>query len=99
MQEPELEAKTYMFAYLAMLGLLGLNIGIAFLHLGWGNMLIGLLIGGLEAAVLIGVLMHGLYEKAMIHIVMGGAALWFLILISLTMTDYITRNWIPISGK
>ncbi len=99
MQEPNLSAKTYVIAYLAMLCLLGLNIGISFFNLGWGNMLIALVLGGMEAAVLVGVLMQGLYEKPMIHIVMGGAALWFLILISLTMTDYITRNWLPISGK
>lgn len=99
MQEPELSVKTYVLAYFTMLFLLALNVGIACLHLGWGNMLIGLIIGGMEAGVLVGVLMQGLYEKSLIHIVMGAAALWFLILISLTMTDYITRNWLPITGK
>lgn len=99
MQQPHISVKTYFLAYVAMMVLLMLNIGIAFLHLGWGNMFIALVIGILEAAILVFILMEGLYEKPLVHIVMGGAVLWFVILLTLTLNDYITRNWVPVTGK
>jgi caa(3)-type oxidase subunit IV len=99
MQEPNISVKTYVLAYVAMLVLFAANIAIAFLNLGWGNMFIGLVIALLEVAVLVLVLMQAYYEKPLIHLVMGGAILWFLILVTLTMNDYITRNWLPVSGK
>lgn len=99
MQEPDISVKTYVLAYVAMMVLLGINIGIACINLGWVNMFIGLTIGAMQVGILVFVLMQAYYEKPLIHVVIGGALLWFLILVTLTFTDYITRNWVPISGK
>lgn len=99
MQEPNVSVKSYVLAYVALLVLMLINIGIAFLNLGWVNMFIGVTIAVIQVAVLVLVLMQAYFEKPLIHIVMGGAILWFLILITLTFTDYITRNWLPVTGK
>lgn len=99
MQEPNISVKTYVLAYIAMMVLFLVNIGIAFLNLGWANMFIGLVIALAEVALLALVLMQAYYEKPLVHLVIGGAILWFLILVTLTFNDYITRNWLPISGK
>lgn len=99
MQEPNISVKTYVLAYAGMMLLFLINIGIGFLNLGWGNMFIGLVIALGEVALLVLILMQAYYEKPIIHLVMGGAILWFLILITLTFNDYITRNWVPVSGK
>lgn len=99
MQEPDISVKTYTLAYIAMLVLLLINIGIAFLNLGWASMLIALVIGVMETAILALVLMQAYYEKTLVHIAMGGGVLWFLILVTLTLNDYITRNWLPVAGK
>lgn len=99
MQEPNISVKTYVLAYIAMMVLFLVNIGIAFLNLGWANMFIGLVIALAEVALLALVLMQAYYEKPLVHLVIGGAILWFLILVTLTFNDYITRNWLPVSGK
>jgi cytochrome c oxidase subunit 4 len=94
-----LPSGAYVRAYIALLVLLGVNVGINCLNLGWGNMFIAVVIAALQGAILALVLMHGLYEKALVRLVMAGSILWFLILITLTLTDYITRNWLPVAGK
>lgn len=99
MKEPNVSVKSYVLAYIALLVLMLINIGIAFINLGWANMFIGVTIAVIQVAVLVLVLMQAYFEKPLIHIVMGGAILWFLILITLTFSDYITRNWLPITGK
>ena len=99
MDTPSLAAKTYVLAYVGLLGLLLVNVLIGFLNIGWANMFIAVTIAVIQAAVIALILMHGLFEKAAVWLVMGGAVLWFMILVTLTMTDYITRGWVPIPGK
>jgi cytochrome c oxidase subunit 4 len=36
--------------------------------------------------------MHALYESALVRVILAGGVLWFLILMTLTMTDYLTRS-------
>ncbi|HEX7361348.1 MAG TPA: hypothetical protein VF283_12730 [Bryobacteraceae bacterium] len=99
MKEPDISIKQYVLAYVALLVLMLINVGIAFMNLGWVNMFIALVIGVMQVAILVFVLMQAYLEKTVIHIVMGAAVLWFLILVTLTFADYITRNWLPIAGK
>ena len=99
MRNPALRPKTYVLAYGALLALLLANVLIGFLDFGWGNMFVALTIAVMQAAVIAFVMMHGLFEKVLIRLIMGGALLWFLILVTLTLTDYITRGWVPIPGK
>ncbi|HLH39624.1 MAG TPA: hypothetical protein VKX39_10790 [Bryobacteraceae bacterium] len=99
MELPDLTFRTYLLTFLSLLCLLGLNVGLAFIHMGWVNMFVAVMIAAMQAAIIALFLMHGLFERAIIRLVMGGALLWFLILVTLTMTDYITRNWLPIAGK
>jgi cytochrome c oxidase subunit 4 len=99
MREPTLSSRAYVLAYLALMGLLLANVLIGMVNLGWVNMFIAVTIAAIQGGIIALVLMHGLFEKRLIRIVMGGALLWFMILVTLTMTDYITRNWLPIAGK
>jgi cytochrome c oxidase subunit 4 len=94
-----LSTRTYIVTYVVLLALLATNIGIGFLNLGWVNMFIAVTIAAIEAGVIALVLMHGLFEKVLVRLVIGGAVLWFMLLVTLTMTDYITRNWVPVTGK
>lgn len=99
MTEPILSAKNYFLAYIGLMALLLLTVLLGFINMGWINMFIAVVIAVLQAGILSMILMHGLFEKALVRLIMGGGILWFLILVTLTMTDYITRNWIPIAGK
>lgn len=99
MQSPSLSAKSYLLAYVTLLALLGANVAIGHLNLGWGSMFIAVAIAAMQGAVIALIMMHGLFENVFIKLIMGAALLWFTILITLTFTDYITRNWLPIPGK
>lgn len=99
MVTPNLSAKQYFLAYVVLMGLLLANVLIGFIHVGWVNVFIAVTIATIQACIIALLLMHGLYEKSLVHLVMGGAILWFLILVTLTMTDYITRGWLPVAGK
>ncbi|HEY7390449.1 MAG TPA: hypothetical protein VH640_18170 [Bryobacteraceae bacterium] len=99
MTEPILSFKSYFLAYVAMMGLLLLNVLLAFINMGWVNMFVALVIATMQAALLALVLMHGLFEKVLVRLVIGGSLLWFMILVTLTFADYITRGWVPVAGK
>lgn len=86
-------------AYLALLLLLGANVAIGHVDLGWGSMFMAVTIAAIQGCVIALIMMHGLFEKVFIKLTMAAAVLWFMILVTLTMTDYITRNWVPVSGK
>jgi cytochrome c oxidase subunit 4 len=56
------------------------------------NLIIALVIAVIQASLIAGVFMHALYETALVRVILAGGVLWFLILITLTMTDYLTRS-------
>jgi caa(3)-type oxidase subunit IV len=99
MTEPILSSKSYFLAYVAMMGLLLLNVLLAFINMGWVNMFVSVVIATMQAAILALILMHGLFEKVLVRLVIGGALLWFLIFVTLLFADYITRGWVPVAGK
>lgn len=43
--------------------------------------------------------MHALLESKLLKLVVAGTLLWFLILVTLTIGDYITRGWLAFGGK
>ncbi|HWF48394.1 MAG TPA: hypothetical protein VG168_15410 [Bryobacteraceae bacterium] len=99
MSEPALSRKTYVFVWLALLGLTLLNTLIAFVNLGTWNTVIAIGIATIMACLIAGFLMHALYESMVIRIILAAAVIWFLFLLSLAVGDYATRGWLPFPGK
>lgn len=99
MSEPALSRKKYTFAWLGLLGLTLLNTLIAFINLGPFSTVIAVGIAAIMASIVAGFLMHAFYETIVIRIILAGGVIWFLILISLTLGDYMTRGWLPVPGK
>ena len=62
-------------------------------------MLIAILFALAQATVIACVFMHVLYEGRLVKLVIAGAVIWFVILVSLTVNDYLTRGWIGFGGK
>ena len=92
MAEPVVARKIYLRAYAALLGLTLVTTLLAFLNMGRFNTIVALVIAVVQASLIAGVFMHALYETALVRVILGGGVLWFLILITLTMTDYLTRS-------
>lgn len=99
MSAPAYSAKTYVLTYVGLLCLTLATTLIGFLNLGWGSMFIAVLFATLKASLIAAFFMHALVEKKLVWVVVAGALLWFLIMLTLTVGDYLTRNWIPVPGK
>lgn len=99
MNEQALSRKTYAFAWLGLLGLTLVNTLVAFINLGPWSTVIAVGIATIMASIVACFLMHALYEPMIIRIILAGGVIWFLILISLTLSDYMTRGWLPVPGK
>src|SRR5690242_2233697 len=99
MAEAIVSPKTYFITYAVLLCLTLSTVLIGYLDLGLFSMFVAVAIAALKATLIALFFMHALYEKVMIRLLIAGALLWFMILVTLTMCDYITRNWLPIPGK
>jgi cytochrome c oxidase subunit 4 len=88
----------YYQVFAALLGLTLLTVGIAFLDLGPLNTIIALIIAIAKALLVILFFMHLRYSSGLIWIVVGAGVFWLLLLITITVSDYLTRGWLPVSS-
>lgn len=99
MTAPVVPIKTYLFTYVALLALTLLTTLFGYLNLGPFNMVIAIFIAAVQAALIAGFIMQGRYEATLVRVVTAGGIVWFLIMVTLVLTDYITRGWLPFPGK
>ena len=71
----------------------GLTVWIAFLDLGPLNTIAALGIAVLKATLVVLFFMHVKYSTKLTWAVVLGSVFWFGILVTLTMSDYLTRAW------
>ena len=91
--------RTYLLVFAALIVLTGITVAIGFVHLGTWHPVVGLTIGAAKATLVILFFMHVYYSPRLIWLVALGSLLWLGILISYTMTDYVTRNQLPVIGN
>ena len=88
-----------LFAWLGLLGLTVLTSLLGFVDLGAMTPVIALIIAVVQACLIVGFLMHAKNDIPLVRVVIAGGIIWFLILVTLTQTDYLTRGWLLPSGK
>ena len=98
MAGPVVSARKYVYTFAGLLALTLSTVLIGYIDLGWGSMFVAVAIAAAKATLIASIFMHALYESKLIKVVIGGALVWFLILVSLTIGDYITRGWLPYPG-
>ncbi len=91
--------KTYLLIGVALLLLLGLTAGLAWVNLGPFNVVVALLIAAAKALLVIFFFMHVGYSKKLIWIFSGVGFVWLGILFTLAMSDYLSRGYLHIAGK
>jgi len=96
---PVVSTKIYLRTFAGLLALTLTTVLIGFLDLGWGSMFIAVAIALAKATLIACFFMHALLEKKLVKLVIAGAILWFLILVTLTVGDYLTRGWLGFGGK
>ncbi len=89
----------YLKVFAALMVLLVLTVGAAFIPLGGANLPVALGIAVLKSALILLFFMHFRDSDHVTWLVGGATVFWFGILIVLTLNDYVTRDWLSIPGK
>jgi cytochrome c oxidase subunit IV len=82
----------------ALLGLTLLTVAVAFVDLGPLNTIMALTIAVGKATLVLLFFMHVRYSSHVIWVAVGAGAFWVGMLLVLTMSDYLTRGWLPVPG-
>jgi len=82
----------YIKIYAALLGLLALTVGAAFIHLGSLNMVITLGIAITKALLVVVFFMHARFSEKLTWLYATLGVLWSLLLIGGVLMDIVTRN-------
>ena len=83
----------YVAIFLTLLVLTAVTTGISFVDLGVFNAVIALAIACLKASLVVLFFMHLHYSSRLLKLTVAAGLFTFCLLLSLTMTDYISRAW------
>ena len=96
MTERILSPAGYMIVCAALILLTLLTLSVSFLHVeGMWHVVIGLLIGLVKASLVVLFFMHALYSTRLTWSVIVVACFWLLLLLVLTLADYLSRGMVP----
>ncbi len=85
--------RLYLMIFGALMVLTAVTVWAATVNLGPLNVVVALLIAGLKATLVILYFMHVRYSKPQVWIFVGAGFLWLAIMITLTISDYLSRGW------
>ena len=85
--------KTYGIVFATLLTFTGLTVWAAFINLGVFNPIIALAIACAKAVIVILFFMHVYFQSKLIKMTVASGIFTFLILITMTLSDYISRAW------
>ena len=88
-----LPTRIYYTIFLILLLCTGLTVAVAFIDLGPFNVVAALAIAVFKAVLVVLFFMHVRYSTQLTWAVVIGSVFWLLILLTLTMNDYLTRPW------
>ncbi len=83
----------YTMVFATLLVFTGLTVGAAFIDLKWLNPVVALGIASFKAVIVILFFMHAKYQSRLIKMTIASGFFVFLVLIVMTMSDYISRSW------
>jgi cytochrome c oxidase subunit IV len=85
--------KTYIAVFATLLVFTGITVGAAYVDLGILNPVVALAIASFKAVVVILFFMHVKYQSKLVKMTVGAGFFTFLVLITMTLTDYMSRAW------
>lgn len=83
----------YTLVFGTLLLFTGITVGAAYIELGVFNPIVALGIASFKAVVVILFFMHVKYQSRLIKMTVGAGFFTFLVLITMTLSDYISRAW------
>jgi cytochrome c oxidase subunit 4 len=85
--------RTYLLVYITLLVFTGITVAAAFVNLGIFNPIIALAIASLKGVIVILFFMHVFFQTKLIKMTVAAGFFTFMILITMTLSDYISRAW------
>jgi cytochrome c oxidase subunit 4 len=85
--------KTYLVVYLSLLFFTALTVKAAFWDMGILNPIVALAIACIKAVIVILYFMHIRYSSKLVRMTVAAGFFTFLVLITMTLSDYISRAW------
>jgi cytochrome c oxidase subunit 4 len=90
--------RTYYMIFAALFVLLILTVLASLIDIGPFNIALAMAIAITKATLIILYFMHVRFSSRLTWVFASAAFLWLVFLLGLTMTDYISRPWIPLPG-
>ena len=99
MTEHIVSKKTYALIFGILMLLTLVTTKVAYLDLGRMNVVVALAIAAVKAVLVVLFFMHLAYSRRLKQLTIVAAMGWLALLIALTLTDVLSRGWIPGTGK
>ena len=91
--------RIYFAVFAALIVLTWVTAYVSTVDLGRWNIFVALAIAIFKASLVILFFMHVRYSSRLTKMIVGAAFFWLFLLLSLTMTDLLTRNWMGVPGR
>jgi cytochrome c oxidase subunit 4 len=85
--------KIYYAVFATLMALTAVTVGIAYLDLGALNTVAAVVIACFKATIVVLYFMHVKYSTRLIKLTVVAGLYWMVILLGLTLGDYLTRGW------
>jgi cytochrome c oxidase subunit IV len=89
----------YLAVFAALMVLTAVTTAAAFQDLGPLNNIVALGIAMFKAALVVLFFMHVRYGTRLTPLVIAAGLFWLVLLIALSLTDYLTRGWLGVPGR
>jgi cytochrome c oxidase subunit IV len=89
--------KTYLVVFLVLMALLSATVAVAYIDLDVWNLPVAMGISIIKGGLIVLFFMHVRYGSNLAKVFAGAGFFWLLILLSLAMSDYATRHWLPVT--
>jgi len=88
--------KSYVAVFVVLLVMTATTTAVAFVDLGPWNTVVALAIAFFKATLVALIFMHLRWSSRLTRIVVLGGLFWLAILLGLTLSDFATRDWLPV---
>jgi cytochrome c oxidase subunit 4 len=85
--------RTYAIVFVTLLIFTGITVGAAYVNLGILNPIVALAIASFKAVIVILFFMHVKYQSKLVKLTVAAGFFTFIVLITMTLSDYMSRAW------
>jgi cytochrome c oxidase subunit 4 len=93
MSEHIVSIRIYVAIFLALMTFTAITVAVAFVDLGVMNNVVALTIAVIKATLVVLFFMHVRYSTPLTWVVVLSGFFWLMVMIGLTMSDYVSRLW------